>query len=345
MIRAAACALLVVTVACTATPSAPSASPAAVASPTAAPTPSPVPTTAAPSPTGTRHVNPVLGYSVTLPPPWRVSECLSGLSRDGTFLGQDVFTTRTAADEHDLGAGGDTGGSGAVTWTIAIAADISSMSPAEYATAQGGSVTDKLEQTTLDGRPAVRRVDGVGTTQTYYVGNAGRMYLIHLSQSFEARPALMTDAAVDAVARSLSFVTPSARPTPTPAPTLTPAVEAVVDAVAAAFAASDADRLRDLMPPKCWFQSAGYASSGVSVSREKMAELLRTSFAQGRKVSVEARPIMTNAPYVRGPFWVWSTWSAYGSTPFESVTQLVFDQIDGRWYWTGALFNAGSLRR
>ena len=348
MIRAAVCALLVATViGCTATPSPPSASPAAIASPTVTPTPSPAPTTAAPSPTGTRHLNPVLGYSVTVPPGWRISECLSSLSSDASRFGHDVLTTRTAAEEHELGAGGDTGGSGAVTWIVTISVDAWDKSPSEYATAAGGSIGEKLENTTVDGKPAVRRIDGVGRTLTYYIVNAGRIYLVGLSQGFEARPPLVTDAAVDAIARSLSFVTPSARPTPTPVPTLSPAIETVVDAVAAAFAASDADRLRELMPPKCWFQSGGYQSSGVSVSREKMAELLRTSFAQGRKVSVESRPIKMDAPFVRGPFWVWSTWSAYNSPSFvpESITQLVFDQIDGRWYWTGALFNAGSLRR
>jgi hypothetical protein len=78
------------------------------------------------------------------------------------------------------------------------------------------------------------------------------------------------------------------------------------------------------------------------VAREKMAELLRTSFGQGRRVAVEARPIKSDAPFVRGPFWVWSTWSAYGSAPFtpQSTVQRVFDRIDGRWYWVGALFNA-----
>lgn len=347
MTRALLAALVVITSACVATPTVPSASPVTVASPTVTPTPSPAPTIATPSPTGTRHVNPILGYSVTLPPGWRVSECLSGLFREGTFLGNDVLTTRSVVEEHDLGAGGDTGGHGALSWIIAIAVDMSAKSPLEYATAQGGSATDRLDATTLDGRPAVRRSDGAGTSIDYYVANAGRMYAIHLGQSYEARPPLVTDAALDAVARSLSFVTPSPLPTPSPVPTLSPAVEAVVDAVAAAFAVSDADALRELMPPKCWFVSAGYQSSGVSVSREKMAEGFRASFGKGLKVTVETRPIMRDAPYVRGPVWVWSDWSAYGSAPFtpQSTTQLVFDRIDGRWYWIGALFNAGSLRR
>jgi hypothetical protein len=337
--------LLVVVTACS-SPAIPS-----TASPVAVPSLTPAPTTAAPTatPAPSRHVNEVLGFAVTVPAPWRVSECQSGVTREGPYLGQDVLTWRTAGEEHDLGGGADTGGSGAFTWVISITAQISSNTAAEFAESVGGGVGDKVEATTIDGRPAIRKASGLTGRVTYYVANAGRVYAIGLSIGFNPNdppPPANTQATFDAVARSLTFLTPTARPTPSPTPQLSPAVTAAVDAVAAAFAASDADKLRELMPPKCWFMSAGYASSGVLLSREKMADLLRTSFAQGRKVTVESRPINTDAPYVRGPFWVWSTWSAYNAPSFnpESVTQLVFDQIDGRWYWTGALFNAGSLK-
>jgi len=333
---------------CTAAPNAPSASPAALASPTATPTPSPAATTATPSPAPVRYTNPVLGYSATLPPSWRVSDCLSGLTREGTYLGQDVLTLRTVAEEHDLGGGGDTGGTGALTWVITISAETSSKTPSEYMAGIGGGIGDRVESTTIDGRSAIRQDSGGRIT--FFVANAGRVYAIGLTVGHdpsEPQPNLATPATLYAIAHSVTFVTPTARPTRTPTPLLTPAIETVVDAVAAAFAASDADRLRELMPATCWFTSAGYRSSGVMLSREKMADLLRSSFAQGRKVTVESRPIKTDAPFVHGAFWVWSTWSAYGSAPFtpESVTQLVFDQIEGRWYWTGALFNAGELRR
>jgi hypothetical protein len=284
-----------------------------------------------------------------VPAPWRVSECQSSLTREGAYLGQDVLTWRTAAEEHDLGYVADTGGSGALTWVVTIAAQISSQSAAEFAAAVGGGVGDKVEMTAIDGRPAIRKASGLTGRATYYVANEGRVYAIGLSIGFDPNapsPPSTIEATFDAIARSLTFVTPTARPTPSPAPQLSPAVAAVVDAVAAAFAASDADKLRELMPPKCWFMSAGYGSSGVVLSREKMADLLRTSFTQGRRVTVESRPINTDSPYIRGPFWVWSTWSAYNAPSFnpESATQLVFDQIDGRWYWTVALFNAGSLK-
>jgi len=290
----------------------------------------------------------VLGYAVILPPPWHVSECLSMVTREGQYLGQDVFTWRTPSEEHALGAGGDTGGTGALTWVISIAVETSSQTPMDYAKARGGSVGDKVGPTTIDGQQAVRVTGGIGGT-SIYVANAGRMYGLSARPSSQQPSPQTTDVSLtfEAIARSLTFMTPTARPTPTRAPTFSPAVETVVDAVAAAFAASDADRLRSLLPPKCWFQSAGYRTSGVSISAEQMADSLRSAFTAGLKVVVESRPINSDAPFVRGPFWVWSTWSAYGSAPFTpaSTVQLVFDQADGSWFWTGALFNAAELRR
>lgn len=341
MIRALVVALLVGIIGgCGSSASAPTASPSVVASPT----PTPVPTTAAPSPTPTgRHVNPVLGYTVTLPPPWRVTECLSRIetTREPVFIGQDVLTWHSVADEQDLGVSGGTGATGAFAWVILIMVQTSSQSVAEYATARAGGIGGQV-QLTIDGKPAARLMDAAGNTQAYYVANAGRMYGIGLTQGFEPRPQLVTDATFDAIARSMTFVTPAARPTPTPEPVVSGAVEAVADAVAAAFAASDADRLRDLMTPKCWFNSGYNQSEGSAASRDKVAASLRTAFGQGLTVTVEPRPIRTGPP-MPGSFWIWSTWSAYGTPPRaspQSNVQLVFDQIDGRWYWIGALFNA-----
>ncbi|HEV2011601.1 MAG TPA: hypothetical protein VGS17_11315 [Candidatus Limnocylindria bacterium] len=346
MIRALVVALLVGTItACSSTASPPRAgttsSPVVVASPT----PTPAPTTAPPSPTSTgRHVNPVLGFAVTLPPPWRVTECLSRIetTREPVFIGQDVLTWHSVADEQDLGASGGIRATGAFAWVILIMVQTSSQSVAAYATDRAGGIGGQVQMTTIDGKPAARLTDAAGNAQAYYVANAGRMYAVSLTQGFETRPQLVSDATFDAIARSMTFVTPAARPTPTPEPVVTAAVEAVADAVAAAFAASDADRLRDLMTPKCWFTAGYYQSEGAAASRDKVAAGLRSSFAQGLKVTVEPRPIRTNPP-MPGSFWIWSTWSAYGTPPQttpRSSVQLVFDQIDGRWYWVGALFNA-----
>jgi hypothetical protein len=342
MTRALVVALLVAIMAgCGTTATAPSASPVVVAS--ATPTPLPTTPAASPTPTG-RHANAALGYAMTLPPPWRVSDCLSRIetTREPVFVGQEVLTWHTVNDEQDLGVSGGTGATGAFAWVILIAVQLSSQTVADYAMARAGGTGGLVQMTTLDGKPAARVNDGAGNAQAYYVANAGRMYGISLTQGFEPRPPFLTDAVFETIARSMTFVTPAARPTPTPTPVVGTAVEAVADAVAAAFAASDADRLRDLMTPTCWFNSGFNQSEGSAASRDKFAASLRSTFAQGLKVTVEPRPIKP-APPMPGSFWIWSTWSAYGTPPRTappSNVQLVFDQVDGRWYWVGALFNA-----
>ena len=309
--------------------------------PTTAPPTAATPTTTPPS---GRYVNQVLGYTVTMPAPWRVSDCLSRIeTRDPGFIGQDVLTWHTIAEEQDLGVSGGTGATGAFGWVILITAQVSSQTGAEYATSRsGGSAGQVVQATTIGGQPAARLSDPAGNTAVYDVASSGRIYEIRLIQGVDARPPVVTDATFDAIARSMTFMTPVARPTPTAQPAVTVAVETLADAVAAAFAASDADRLRALMTPNCWFNSGFNRSEGAAASRDKFAASLRSSFAQGLKVTVEPRPIRTG-PLMPGSFWIWSTWSAHGTPPRtspQSNVQLVFDQIDGRWYWVGALFNA-----
>jgi hypothetical protein len=261
---------------------------------------------------------------------------------DPTFLGQDVFTWRTLADEQDAGVNGGTGGAGAWAWVVHVSVRTSAQTAAEAAAARGYGIGGKAETTTIDGRPAARVVDGAGNALSYFVANAGRVYDIMLTSGSEPRPSQVNDSAFRAIVGSITFMAPVARPTPTPRPAVTQDVLALADAVAAAFAAADANALRDLIAPTCWFNGGYYQSEGTANSRDKFATGLRSAFAQGLKVTVEARPIMTNPP-MPGSFWIWSTWSAYGTPPRNSPktnVQLVFDRSDGRWYWVGALYNA-----
>jgi hypothetical protein len=320
----------------------PSASPTSSAVGAASPTSTVASTTAAPSPTPVRHANAVLGYAVTLPPAWRVSECLSRISQDPAFVGHDVLTWRTVADEQDLGVSGGTGPTGAFAWIVMIEAQVTPQTVMEFVAARAGGSAGAVESATIDGRAAARTFDSAGNSTGYHLAGSGRMYSITITPGSESRPPQLTNATFDAIARSVTLVAPAARPTPTPAPVVTPVVEALADAVAAAFAASDADRVRDLITPRCWFNAGYWQSEGTASSRDKFTAGLRTAFSQGLKVTVEPRPIRT-APLTGGAFWVWSTWSAYGTPPRsspQSNVQLAFDQVDGRWYLVGALFNA-----
>lgn len=152
--------------------------------------PTPTPAPASPSPTQAgRYVNPVLGYTVMLSPPWRVSECLSTFwPGDPRFIGHDGITWRSSTEEQSLGASGGTGFTGAYAWIILIEAEVSSQTAAEYGTARTGAIGGQLQMTTIDGKPAARLNDGAGDAQAYYVGNAGRMYAITLTQGFDTRP-------------------------------------------------------------------------------------------------------------------------------------------------------------
>ena len=347
MIRAVAVALIIaILAACGTTGTGPSPSPTASAVVAASPTPTatPAPTRAPRSPTPPgRYVNPVLGYAVTLPPPWRVSDCISRIetTRQPVLLGVDGLTWRSPAEEQDLGTGG-TGFTGAYAWIVLISVEISSQSASDYAAARSGGLGGRLESAAIGGQPAMRVADPSGNPLAYYVANTGRMYNITLTLNTEPRPPQASNEAFEALVRSLTFVTPTARPMPTATPLITTALETVADAVAAAFAASDAGQLHDLLRPTCWFNAGYNGSEGTAVGRDKFTVSLGTAFNQGLKVTVEPRPIKPDPP-MPGSFWIWSTWSEYGTAPQvspRSNVQLVFDQIDGRWYWVGALFNA-----
>jgi hypothetical protein len=108
--RLVALALIALVAGCAPSATAPTSSPTATALVVASPSPTPVATTAAPSPTPGRFSNPVLGYAVTLPTAWRVSDCISRLElREPVYLGFDLLTWRTVAEDQDLGVPGGTG--------------------------------------------------------------------------------------------------------------------------------------------------------------------------------------------------------------------------------------------
>jgi len=208
-------ALLIVVAACSPNALAPSPSPtASIAATSPTPTPSPAPTTAPPSPTAARYANAVLGYAATLPPPWRVSGCLSRVENtlEQTYLGQDVLTWHSVADEQDLGVSGGTGATGAFAWVITIQMQVSTQSASDFAAVRVGGIGGKVEPDTIGSRPAARVVDGSGNAIAYYVANAGRMYSIQITSNGDPRPAQLSPTTFDAIARSVSFTAPTTRP-------------------------------------------------------------------------------------------------------------------------------------
>lgn len=304
-------------------------------------TPSASPTVVSSPATTLAFENAVLGYRMTLAPSWRRSECLSRIElTDPKHFGQDVLTWRTVAAERDVGVTGGAGAVGAFAWVVTIIVQASEgLTGPQYAerVRGGGGGGEVFQPSEIDGTPAVRVRNGAGFELAYYVARNDRMYTFGFTPSPLARPAVADEATLDAMARSIRFVTPAPRPTPTARPALNAGAEAVVDEIAAAFSAKDADRLRALITPRCWFNSGFSGGGGAAASGDLVADGWRTRFASGLTVRVEPRPIQPDPP-MPGAYSVWSTWTEPGQ-PIGDV-QLVIDQVEGRWFLIGALFNA-----
>jgi hypothetical protein len=319
-------------------PPAASPSPTAPASPTPTGSPTPSPTQA-----GTRAFENVhLGYRVTLPEPWRRSECLSALTRENPMvLGHDLFTVLSEPAEYESPPGATQPG-GAWQWGTVVELNrnpdrVSSMDWIRQGRA-GETLDQRVEAATVAGLPAAKLTNGARYPLAYYVAVADRMYVIAYTGGDEPKPAGSSPESFEAIVGSFAPFDPRPIPAPTPVPSQPPeAAVQLADALAAAFARSDADALAPLIVPVCWFTSAYYQSEGVSTTRERLIAGFREEFSRGLQVSVEARPIRTDPP-MRGTYWVWSTWRRPGQP--DQNGQLVFSDLDGRWYWSGAFYNA-----
>jgi hypothetical protein len=169
----------------TPTPSQPvTASPSPTVTPSASPTPS---ATASPSATitGDPYVNTTWQYSLVLPPPYRHSDVLSFKSpppTSGEPRGSDGFTARTPQDEASVNRSCETA---CEIWNYAAEVEIwtnaPSMSAREWAddpNRAGWFSGQRVEDFTLNGRPAARIINGARGPLTYVVANAGRMYVM-----------------------------------------------------------------------------------------------------------------------------------------------------------------------
>lgn len=314
-----------------------STSPTQSASPSASPSRS-----ASPSAAAGAFENAQLGYRVTLPPPWRHSDCLSTvIANNPVNLGQDLFTVLTEQQEYASPPSGTNPGA-AWQWATDVAVDgnpdrLSAMDWVQQGRA-GGAVGQRVEPTTIAGEPAVKVTGGARFALAYYVPGNGRMYAIGYTGGAEPKPAGSSEQSFETIARSLMFVAPKPIAGATPASAQPPAAAtALADALAAAFASRDADAIGRLVTPKCWLNTGYYQSEGVAVTREALVNALRDDFAKGLRVTVEPRPVFREPP-TPGAYWIWSTWRRPGQ-PDQNV-QLTLGEIDGRWYWAGALYNA-----
>ncbi len=189
----------------------PSASPTATATATATPTPTATPS---PSPSPTQaglYVNQTYKFSVVLPPPYRVST----RAINGTVTperGQVAFTARTEADEASI----DTSGchTACPLWQgvayVIINTGTGSQTPRQYYDAQGGSVSQVIEDTTVDGRTAIKVTNGVPFPMQLIIKDGDRIYVvayqIYPPENGMAMPAGATKEKLDAILASFTFL-------------------------------------------------------------------------------------------------------------------------------------------
>ena len=307
---------------------APSSTPTATSTPGSL---SPTPTaTASPTPVSGRYVS-LLGYSIELPPPWHRSSC-SGVDTQQTGIrGGEEFWSVSVRDE----TGSDIGVSYPVLRVFAEA-NPQNLTPRQWAE-QGKSVFtgipgDRIEDVMYAERPAARLVRA-GVPPTYYVANAGRMYVVN---PFATRPPIdaSTQQTMVRIIDSFRFLMDAelaaARAAlPTAPPPRTP--EQVADGVAAAFTAKDAAALAGFLSP-C-VNTAGEQAGSSFVSREKYVDDLRAAFAAGLVVTVRPRPL--DGDRASGNLTAASSWQDSRGTKDRKL--MLYRGENDRWEWQGTI--------
>ena len=201
-----------------------------IPSPTATATPSPSPTST-PSPTlrpsssptasasatatfaGTLYVNTTWQYSLVLPPPYRHSDLLSFKSippEPQQPKASDAFTARTVEDERATSSPCETS---CPAWNYVVTVEVwtnaGSMSPREWVDSghAGFFAGQKVEDTTISGRPAVRVTSAEGRPFKWLVAKEGRMYVLDeiVNDQMPVPPGASRDR-LDAIVASFNFL-------------------------------------------------------------------------------------------------------------------------------------------
>ena len=185
-------------------------------SPTATATPSPSPTASASATAtfaGTPYVNTRWQYSLVLPPPYRHSDLLSFKSippEPQQPKASDAFTARTLEDERATSSPCETS---CPAWNYVVTVEVwtnaGSMSPREWVDSghAGFFAGQKVEDTTISGRPAVRVTSAEGRPFKWLVAKEGRMYVLDeiVNDQMPVPPGASRDK-LDAIVASFNFL-------------------------------------------------------------------------------------------------------------------------------------------
>ena len=202
----------------------PTPSPTATATPSPSPTSTPSPSlspssspTASASATatfaGTPYVNTRWQYSLVLPPPTRHSDLLSFKSippEPQQPKASDAFTARTVEDERATSSPCETS---CPAWNYVVTVEVwtnaGSMSPREWVDSghAGFFAGQKVEDTTISGRPAVRVTSAEGRPFKWLVAKEGRMYVLDeiVNDQMPVPPGASRDK-LDAIVASFNFL-------------------------------------------------------------------------------------------------------------------------------------------
>jgi hypothetical protein len=175
-------------------------------SPTSAPTSSPAPS---PPPTAL-YVNSTYKFSVMLPTPYRQSRrAVIGDSTPQRY--QDAFTARTDVDEASI----DTSGchTACPLWQyvayVIVNTGIGSQTPRQYYAQQGGSVSQRIEDTLVDGHTAISVTNGVPFPMQFIVKDGDRIFVVayqlYPPENGMAVPAGATKEKLDSILASFRF--------------------------------------------------------------------------------------------------------------------------------------------
>ncbi len=325
--------LALLAVACGSRAETPGAAPSATASPLLATTASP---TLRPNPTAGPGVytNVALAYRVELPEGWRRSACQSS-SEPQHLPAVEGFTSATLDDEISTDIGPNNPG-------VSVRAEDNT---AKHTALQwlesgklGSSVYTKYERISFDGKPDAARVTyterGVSNVTAIVVSARAQIYAISRSGPTTASTLPSQTSLMNSLHILSDVELSDAKATLASPATVGPnrTVEEAADALAKAFTQKDAAALAPIAWQCVWQgnEQAGAATRPSSVFLSN----LQKSFAAGLTVTVQPRPIETNAnstttAQVRG------TWKDAGQA--QRSARFVLNKAGNTWYWGGVV--------
>jgi hypothetical protein len=185
----------------------------------------------------------------------------------------------------------------------------------------GGTANQITEPATIDGRSALLLRQGPGLALAFLVPVADWMYVVGYQNSYNDTSSAPL---MERMVRSFHVLTDQERSAaPPPAPIPARSAEAVADVLAGGFARQDPDLLGTVMAP-C-MAAALEQAGGTFMPRGAFVLDLRKAFAGGLRVTVEPRPLATDAT---GTF-VKATWNAAA----EQRRDLYLKREGDVWSW------------